>query len=181
MNQNSIVFHRQKPLMAAYIEEPKKAWITDMAIIEGKNLDDPFHSEVAINEELRVLFPIGMHRAVGGLHDVPNPGDILCASLAACFETTLRFVANRLGVVLTHTKVIATAEVDVRGTLMMNREVPVAFQKMGLDIEVEVDENTKQQLVPILIKAAERSCVILQTLKKGLEVRVTSRILEPNI
>lgn len=177
MNYKSIVPKRQQALIANYIKNPTAAWITDMATIEGKNLDDPFHSSVTINEELKVDFPIGVHRAVGGLHDFPNPGDILCASLAACFEMTLRMVANHLDVRLTATKVSATGEADVRGTLMMDKTVPVAFQKMTLHIEIRVAEGTKNSVVPMLLKATERSCIILQTLKKGIPIKINSKVL----
>lgn len=64
---NSIIKERQQPLIADYIKNPELAWVTDMAIIEGKDLDDPLHTSVSINEELKVDFPIGVHRAVGGI------------------------------------------------------------------------------------------------------------------
>ncbi|WP_051416430.1 hypothetical protein [Asinibacterium sp. OR53] len=80
MTDKSIVKERQQPLMSTYLENPGAAWITDVAIIEGKDLNDPLHTSVSINEELTLDFPIGVHRAVGGYHDFPNPGDLLCAA-----------------------------------------------------------------------------------------------------
>jgi len=68
MNNNSIVLKKQQPLMNTYAENPKAALITDVAVIDGEKLDDPFHTSVNINEELKMSFPIGVHRAVGGLH-----------------------------------------------------------------------------------------------------------------
>lgn len=41
-----------------------------------------------------VRVPVGVHRAVGGLHDAPTPGDLLCAALAACQDSTFRMIAN---------------------------------------------------------------------------------------
>ena len=49
MKSNSIIKERQQPLMESYVKNPQTAWITDMAIIEGKNLDDPLHTSVSIN------------------------------------------------------------------------------------------------------------------------------------
>ncbi|MCE7996234.1 MAG: OsmC family protein [Roseivirga sp.] len=181
MKRNSIVLERQKPLMASYIVNPEKAWVTDMATVEGQHLSDPFHTKVMVNEELQYPFPIGVHRAVGGLHDAPNPGDILCTAMAACFESTLRLVANRLGIVLKYTSVKATAEVDVRGTLMIDKTVPVAFQKMGLQVEISTDSPNKG-LVEVLLKATEHSCIILQTLKAALSVTIQHQIVsEPQL
>lgn len=179
MKNNSIVYQRQKPLMVDYQKEPKKAWITDMAIIESENLDDPFHNTVSINEELKVPFRAGVHRAVGGLHDAPNPGDLLCASLAVCFESTLRMVANRLNVELVRTKVRATAEVDVRGTLMIDPSVPVAFQCMGLDVTVETSHFDKVEKVQQLLKATEHCCIVYQTLKTNLPIHLNLKIVNP--
>lgn len=156
--------------MQRYSDQPGKAWITDVAFVEGINLDKPFHTKVTINDELQENFGIGVHRALGGLHDMPNPGDMLCATLASCFESTLRMIADRLGIRLEYTFVKAEAHVDVRGTLMMDKEVPVAFQSMDLYIKIET-ENMQNKL-PLLLKATENSCVIFQTLKKAIPIRI---------
>jgi uncharacterized OsmC-like protein len=177
MSKNSIIKERQQPLMDLYSENPAAALVTDMAIIEGKNLNDPLHTFVSINEELKVDFPIGVHRAVGGHHDFPNSGDVLCAALASCFDTALRMIANRLHISLIKTKIIATAEVDVRGTLQVNRDVPVGFQSMGLDIEITVLNTVQTELTETLLKATERSCIVLQTLLRGTPVNINSKII----
>ena len=179
MKNNFEVLQRQAPLMQSYVQDPGKAWITDSALIEGKNLSDPWHTSVAINQELKIDFPIGVHRALGGDHDAANPGDILCAALASCFESTLRLIANRLNVQLEKTRVYVSAEVDVRGTLMMDRAVPVGFQKMTANLEITAAQDTKPNLIKTLIRATENSCIIFQTLKKGIPISVESKILTP--
>ncbi len=178
MTGNSIIKERQQPLIAHYIENPGAAWVTDMAIIEGKDLDNPLHTSVSINEELKVDFPVGVHRAVGGYHDFPNSGDLLCAALASCFDTALRMIANRLQVTLVKTRVIATANVDVRGTLMIDKDVSVGFQSMGLEIEITVFNSVPTELAEKLIKATERSCIVLQTLLRGTPVKVNASIFK---
>jgi uncharacterized OsmC-like protein len=175
---NSIIKERQQPLISIYLENPKAAWVTDMAVIEGKNLNDPLHTSVSINEELKIDFPIGIHRAVGGYHDSPNPGDLLCAALASCFESALRMIADRMQITLIKTMVIATANADVRGTLMIDKNVPVGFQSMGLEIEITVPSSVKSELADKLVKASERSCVVLQTLNQGIPIHVNSRIIK---
>ncbi|MCK9403897.1 MAG: OsmC family protein [Chitinophagaceae bacterium] len=177
MTFSSIVKERQQSLIENYIIDPTAAWITDVAVIEGKNLNDPFHTSVSINEELKVDFPIGVHRAVGGHHDFPNSGDLLCAALASCFETALRLIANRLQIVLHKTKVRATANVDVRGTLRVDINVPVCFQTMGLEVEITLNNSVKEEMANKLIKATEQSCIVLQTLIKGTPVLVDAKIL----
>ncbi|MEB2786862.1 OsmC family protein [Algoriphagus persicinus] len=172
MEKNSIVQERQQPLMDSYISDPRKAWVTDEAVIHGKDYNDPFHTEVSINDELQIPFRIGVHRAVGGIHDYPNPGDLLCASLAACFESALRMIANRMKITIKRTTVKATANADVRGTLMVDRSVPVGFQSMGLDLEIEVESSVKIQTLEKLVGATEMCCIVYQTLKSGTPIHI---------
>ena len=177
MKNDAVVFTQQKPLINQYLKDTKAAWITDVAVVEGKNLEDPFHTSVAINEELNIPFPVGVHRALGGLHDAPNPGDILCAALASCFESTLRMIANRLDIVLVKTKVVVKAEVDVRGSLMIDREVPVGFQKMSVDVDLALDHLSHPSLGKKLIKATEHCCIVFQTLRRGTPIEVRVNLL----
>ena len=172
MKNKSIVITRQQPLIENYFISPEEAWVTDVAIVEGKNISDPFHTSVSINEELKTAFPVGVHRAVGGLHDAPNPGDILCASLASCFESTLRMIANRLKIELFSTHVKVSANVDVRGTLMVSKTVPVGFQNMTIDVTLEVDETVNEFLTNKLLIATEQCCIIFQTLKQGIPIHI---------
>lgn len=175
MKNNSIVYQRHQPLNALYLKDPQKAMIIDVAEVIGTNLDDPFRTSVNINDELQVSFPIGVHRAIGGDHDFPNPGDILSAALAACFESTLRMIANRLQIELKETRVKASAIVDVRGTLMLDPSVPVGFQQMKLDIELK-GRTVKENMLPTLVNAAKHCCVIYQTIKKGIPIEVNINI-----
>lgn len=177
MRNESIVKERQQPLFESYTKDPESAKIIDSAVVEGKNFDDPLHTSVSINGELKVDFPIGVHRAVGGHHDYPNSGDMLCASLASCFETVFRMVADRMQVPIIETRVEATAHVDVRGTLMMDKSVPVEFQKMGLHITVKVPDGVDESTVRKLVGASEKSCIVLQTLKKGIPVDLEVEVI----
>jgi uncharacterized OsmC-like protein len=116
-----------------------------------------------------VAFKVGVHKAVGGDHDFPNPGDILCASLACCFESTLRLISNKLGYELIETRIKATAKVDVRGTLMIDNSAPVGFQSMHVKALVIIKDSTEQKL-KTLIKGAEHCCIVYQTLKQGIPI-----------
>ena len=133
----------------------------------------PFTEKVkAGSHDYGIVWDFGIHEAVGGDHDLPNPGDLLCAALSACLDSTTRMIANRLGITITHLAVTVTAEVDVRGTLMVARDVPVGFQKMNCEVNLEVDENTPEQARMKLIAGAEQCCVVLQTLQSGVPVEL---------
>lgn len=112
---------------------------------------------------------------MGGDHDLPNPGDLLSAALAACLDSTIRIIADRNGVVLDHLVVDVRSEVDVRGTHMVDTSVPVGFQGITCDICARAADGTDPALVRKIVVAAERSCVNLQTLRNGVTVETTLR------
>jgi uncharacterized OsmC-like protein len=155
----------QAPLRTHYQYTPAAALITDHARAAGKDPGDPFHSTVEPMPGSGVSIAVGVHRAVGGLHDAPTPGDILCAALAACQDSTLRMVANILGITLEYLSVEVTAKVDVRGTLLVDPLVPIGFQSMHCKVELRAREGTKAELVTLLQETAERCCVVQQTLR----------------
>lgn len=172
----SEVHRRQMELNKLYAANPNQALIVDSAVVIGQNLSDPFRTEVLINSEFKVPMKVGVHRAVGGDHDYPNPGDILCASLAACVESTLRMIASRLEIELFETKIEVTASIDVRGTLIIDRAVPVGFQSMHIAMEIGA-RNISDKMIHTLVNATKRSCVVYQTLKKGLPITKELKII----
>ncbi len=169
--KHSQVFERHKKLNKKYLENPSRAMITDRAEVIGNNFHDPFHTTVVMNNELSVPFKVGVHRAVGGDHDYPNPGDMLCATLASCLESTLRMIANRYDIALTKTRVSVSAKVDVRGTLRIDLATPVEFQSMQVDLLVEA-KGLNRKVLRTLIQGAKKSCIIYQTLRKGMPIKI---------
>jgi uncharacterized OsmC-like protein len=168
---------RQDPLRERYKEASGDAVITDRARTTGGVAADPFHGSVVPgSKEYGIVWPFSIHHAVGGYHDGPNPGDLLCAALAACLDSTIRIIANRLGMTLALLEVDVTADVDVRGTLIVDRTVPVAFQTMRCHVTIQAAEGTDPRFMEKLLVASEYSCVNLQTLRSGVsvETRVTS-------
>lgn len=168
------VRRRQDPLRERYRTEPNGALITDRARAIKGTETDPFHGFFAPgSQDYGIVWPFGIHGAVGGFHDGPNPGDLLCAALATCLDSTLRILADRMGVRLTSLEVDVKGEIDVRGTLAVAREVPVRMQSMHCDVNLSTAEGTDPQLVKRLLAAAERSCVNLQTLRHGVPVETS--------
>ncbi len=175
LKNQSPVLLRHKKLEMIYSEDPSKAIIIDRAEVVGTHFHDPFRTTVVINKELHVPFRVGVHRAVGGDHDYPNPGDMLCATLASCLESTLRMIANRYNIVLTKTRVSVSAKVDVRGTLRIDLATPVEFQSMHVNLLVAA-EGLNKKVLHTLIQGAKKSCIIYQTLKKGTPITISATI-----
>lgn len=168
---------RQDPLRARYKVAPEEAMITDRGRTRGGDLSDPVHGwAIPGSQDYGVEWKFGLHRAVAGLHDLPNPGDLLCMALAACLDSVVRMIANRHGVVLEDLEVDVQGDVDVRGTLWVSRDVRVGFQKLRCAVKVKPESGTDPGLVERLLVAAERSCVNLDTLRKGVEIDMSHEI-----
>lgn len=155
----------QAPLRDHYRQVPAAALVIDHARACGADPADPFHSVVEPMDGCGVAVPVGVHRAIGGLHDAPTPGDLLCAALAACQDSAVRIVASLLGVQLTALEVRVSGAVDVRGALGLDAAVPVGFQSLHCDVHLGVAPGTPPALLQKLQTAAERCCVVQQTLR----------------
>lgn len=158
---------RQAPLISAYKTEPAQAKIVDFARTTSENLSPtaPLHAEVLLTQHDPYSVPIGVHTAVGGNCDLPTPGDMLCGALAACLDSTIRIIANKVGIPLLSLSVSVSGTIDVRGTLRVKKEVPVGFQSMNIQVNMKAIEQVSEAMLQQLVSAAEYSCVILQTLK----------------
>lgn len=163
------VAQRQDPLRSRYRERPAEAQIVDHART-GSMGSDPFHGSVVVGDA-RLPLDFGIHRAIGGDHDLCNPGDILCAALAACLDSSLRLIAARLDVPLVALEVEVSAHADVRGCLMVERDVPSGFQRIDVDVRLQAGDGVDPASIGMLTAAAERCCVVLQTLRSDVPVR----------
>jgi uncharacterized OsmC-like protein len=161
----------RETLRERYARAPEEARITEHGRTAGNDPADPYHGTVRAGEDRHdTSWWFGIHGAVGGQHDAPNPGDILCAALAACLDSTLRIIARRLGVTLERLEVGVLGEVDVRGALALDRDVPVGFQSMECRVLLQTAPGTDPSLRQRLLEGAERSCIVMQTLRAGVPV-----------
>lgn len=161
---------RQDPLREHYRSVAADARITDCARTNSNGALDAFHGAVVPGQAYGATWRFGIHRAVGGYHDLPNPGEILCAALCSCLDATLRIIADRLEVQIQSLKVEVEGEVDVRGTLMVDPGVPVGFQRMRCRVDLQPGADVDAGKVQMLLAAAEHCCVVLQTLRNGVLV-----------
>jgi uncharacterized OsmC-like protein len=79
-------------------------------------------------------------------------------------------VADLLGVQIASLVVEVSGQVDLRGTLAVDKSVQVGFRSMRCLTHLEVADGTDRRTVQLLLAAAERSCVVLDTLKRGVQV-----------
>ena len=105
----------------------------------------------------------GLHRATGGDGSDACSGDMLLEALLACAGVTLRSVATAMGISLRSASLSAEGAFDARGTLAVDREVPVGVH--DLVVTVEIDSDADDAALARLATATERYCVVGQSLR----------------
>jgi uncharacterized OsmC-like protein len=105
----------------------------------------------------------GLHQATGGTGEQACSADMLLEALVACAGVTLRAVATASGVAIRSGRVIAEGTWDARGTLGIDRSVPVGLSDIALRFEIDSDADPAK--LERMIQTTERYCVILQTLR----------------
>ncbi len=154
----------QEPLKQRYRDDPDAALVTLRA--QGA-LDAGISCSVQTG---RALAEAGLHPASGGDGSLVCSGDMLLEALVACAGVTVRAVATSLGIPVAGT-VHAEGDLDFRGTLAVDRDVPVGFTAIRLSFELESDATPEQ--LATLIRLTKRYCVVLQTLTEPPAVTVT--------
>jgi uncharacterized OsmC-like protein len=155
----------QAPLKARYREEPTRALIHLHA--EGQLGTEEVSCSV---ETGQAMIEAGLHPSTGGDGTHACSGDMLLQALVACAGVTLRSVATNRGIAV-EGRMRAEGDLDVRGTLGIDREAPVGFAGIRLLFDLETSASAEE--VADLIATTERYCVVLQTLVSSPEIEVT--------
>jgi uncharacterized OsmC-like protein len=156
----------QAPLKARYREHPASARITLKA--QGGLQGEPLTCSVQAGQ---AVLKAGLHPATGGDGSAVCSGDLLLQALVACAGVTLRAVATAIGVEIHGGRVIAEGDLDFRGTLGVDKEVPVGFNTIRLTFELDCDAVADQ--LAQLMRLTERYCVVYQTLRQGTPVIIS--------
>jgi uncharacterized OsmC-like protein len=154
----------QRPLKERYRAEPAEARIALTA--RGGESAGAAACSVDIG---RAVYAAQAHAGVGGEGTAPCSGDLLLGALAACAQVTCQMVAASSGIETTRIEVTADGELDLRGTLGIDREVPVGFDRITLRFDVEGAGDRRNEL----IEKTLRYCVVLQTLEHPPDVEIT--------
>jgi len=147
----------QAPLKDEYEADPEAAQVTLTAT--GEQRDDVRACSVDIG---RAMYEAELHEGAGGPGAAACSGDLLLGALAACSQLTAQAVAENFGLDV-EISVDASGDLDLRGTMGVDDDVPVGFQDIRLDVSVdgEVDDDTRAALQ----KYTEKYCVVYQTLE----------------
>ena len=148
----------QQPLKDAYRADPGQARITLTA--RGGAADAPISCSVDLG---RAIYDAQAHVGVGGAGTAACSGDLLLGALAACAQLTCQMVASAMGLEVRSIETTVEGDLDLRGTLGLDREVGAGFSAIRLRFSVDAPEATEGDLEALLRKT-ERYCTVMRTL-----------------
>src|SRR4051812_47965115 len=149
----------QRPIKERYREDPGAARITLTA--RGRGGGAPVGCNVDLG---RALYEAEAHPGVGGPGTAACSGDLLLGALAACAQITAQMVAAAMGIDAS-IEVTAEGDLDLRGTLGLDREVSAGFAAIRLTFDVDAPDASDGE-VAALVEKSERYCTVLQTLRR---------------
>ncbi len=157
----------QAPIKARYKDDPSAARITLTA-----------HAKLGESVSCRVdtsrrLVEAGLHPATGGDGTLACSGDMLLEALCACAGVTLRAVATSLAIPVREGSVTAEGDLDMRGTLGVDKEAPVGFASIRLRFVLDTDASEAQ--MQTLAKLTQRYCVVYQSLREPPKMTLERR------
>jgi uncharacterized OsmC-like protein len=148
----------QKPLKDQYRRDPQSSRITLTA--KGGQTGTPLSCSVDIG---RAIYHAEAHKGVGGTGTAACSGDLLLGALAACAQLTCQLVATAMAIPTEHIEVTVSGDMDLQGTLGISKEVPVGFEAIRVQFDLDAPQATPEQLKALQEKT-EQYCVVLQTM-----------------
>jgi uncharacterized OsmC-like protein len=154
----------QKPLKDRYRAEPDASRITLRA--RGEQAGAPVSCAVDLG---RARYDAEAHPGVGGPGTGVCSGDLLLGALAACAQLTCQMVATAMGIEARSIEVEVEGDLDLRGTLGLDREISAGFAAIRLRFAIDAPDATDEQLEALREKT-ERYCTVLQTISRPPEI-----------
>jgi uncharacterized OsmC-like protein len=156
----------QKPLKDRYREDPDASKITLKA--DGAQGDDVMSCSVDLG---RAVQAAQAHTGVGGAGTAACSGDLLLGALAACAQLTCQMVATATGLEANRIEAKVEGDLDLRGTLGVDKDVPAGFTDIRLRFRIDAPETTSEELDALLART-ERYCTVLQTLRRPPAIEI---------
>lgn len=150
----------QQPLKEAYRLDPAKARVT----LRAKGSESSQGAMACSVDIERAILEAQAHAGVGGPGTGACSGDLLLAALAGCAQVTAQLVAEAMGLKTRSIEVHVEGDLDLRGTLGIDRSVPVGFTDIRIDFVVGADLSPEE--LESFHRKVERYCVVLQTLRR---------------
>jgi uncharacterized OsmC-like protein len=148
----------QEPLKEGYRRDPEAGRITLTA--RAATGGEPIACSVDLG---RAMYEAQAHAGVGGEGTGACSGDLLLGALAACAQITCQMVAEAMGLAVNDIAVTVEGDLDLRGTLGIDRQAQVGFAGIRLSFAIDAPGASEDELAALQRKT-ERYCVVVQTL-----------------
>ena len=155
----------QKPLKDQYKDQPEAALAPLHAV--GTFTDGDITCTV---DSWAGPVTAGLHPTTGGDGSEACSGDMLLQALVACAGVTFRSVATAMSLDIRDAQVRAHGAFDARGTLGIDRDVPVGMTDISLTFTFDTDADDAK--VAKLLELTERYCVVARTLAGSAPVAI---------
>src|SRR3954452_2752082 len=150
----------QRPLKEQYRSDPSSSRITLTARGGEAAEHMPTQCSVALG---RAIYEAQAHAGVGGPGTGACSGDLLLGALAACAQLTCQMVATSMGLETNRIEAQVEGDLDLRGTLGLDREVGAGFTAIRLRLMVDAPGASEDEL-DALARKTQRYCTVFQTL-----------------
>ncbi len=147
----------QAPIKQQYRDDPSSARV----VMHASGTVQPSQLTCLVDTSLGQV-SAGLHPAAGGSGAHACSGDMLLQALVACSGVTLSAVATAMAIEIRSANITAQAEMDFRGTLGIDKSVPIGITSLSLEFEFDSPADDAQ--LKKLVELTERYCVVLQTL-----------------
>jgi uncharacterized OsmC-like protein len=159
---------RQAPLKEKYRNDPGSALVTSAAT--GDYRDPGITTTIA---GWAGAVRAGQHPATGGDGSDACSADLLMEALLGCAGVTFRAVTTAMGVAVDNVSITADCRWDARGTLGLDREVPVGVRDVV--VTITVDSDADEARLARIAASTERYCVVGQSLAAPPTIKVVKR------
>ena len=149
----------QEPLKKRYEEDPEAAQVT-LTATGAEQADEGRACNVDIG---RAVYEAELHEGAGGPGSGACSGDLLLGALAACSQLTAQAVAENFDIDA-DVSVDVEGDLDLRGTMGVDEDVPVGFTDIRLSVNVDADGAVDPETAATFEEITEKYCVVYQTL-----------------
>src|SRR3954470_2560592 len=143
----------QRPLKEQYRADPSSSRITLTA--RGGEAAESMPTQCSVDLG-RAIYDAQAHEGVGGPGTGACSGDLLLGALAACAQLTAQMVAENMGIEVERLEAVVEGDLDLRGTLGIDRDVTPGFEAIRLRFEIDAPGASEDELAS-LHQTAERS------------------------
>ena len=154
----------QAPLKDRYRAEPESALAT--LVVRGRLDRERLACEMETGRG--AVTKAGLHPMAGGDGTFACSADMLLEALVGCAGVTLCAVATAMNIPFSTGTIVAEGDLDFRGTLGVNRDVPVGF--LAIRLVVELATEASDETLAKLGSLGERYCVVARSLAVPVEM-----------